>query len=125
VPLAGRPEADDEAQRAVRRVVLNRVRHHRRVEERRSFERVLLGQVRADQDAPGLAEHLIGEQVMLGIDKAVLEELRELYVAIAELGHDEVGAILNLLVGHRHDAGEEFDDPFRGRRFKVSKEDST
>ena len=66
VPLAGGPQAEDEPAGPVGQARLVGVPDHRGVEQGRRFQGVFLGEVGADQQAPALADRLVGQQVARG-----------------------------------------------------------
>ena len=78
---------------------------HRRVEQRRRFQRVFLGEVRADQQPAVLAQRLVGQQVAADLLEAVQEELAGLLVAVVELPHHVVQQALDLRLGERRRRG--------------------
>ena len=62
--LAGGAEAQQEPARALGQPRLVGVPDHRGIEQRRRFQRVLLGEVRADQHPAILAQRLVGQEVI-------------------------------------------------------------
>ena len=107
VPLAGGPQADDEPARAGGQARLVGVPDHRGVEQGRRFQGVFLREVRADQQAAGLADRPVGQQVAPDLLEAVQEELARPLVAIAELAHHAGEQALDLRLGERRHAGDD------------------
>lgn len=62
VPLAGRAQAHDETLRAVREPALIRMRDDRRVEQRRAFQGVFAGEIRADQELTRSRQLAVGKR---------------------------------------------------------------
>ena len=60
MPLAGGAQAHDETQTAFRGVVLVRVRHDRRIEDRSRFQGILAGEERPDQEPAFAGERNVG-----------------------------------------------------------------
>ena len=85
VALANCPHAHDEALLAGGQTALVRSGHHRRVEEGRRFNRVLVGEVCPDQQTSLLGEPDILLEMMLDHLKVVLQHLREVTVAVREV----------------------------------------
>ena len=86
VPFAGRPQADDEPLRTGRQARLIRMPHHRRIEQRRRFERVLLRKITADEQLAVLADGRVGQQELLRVLEAMQDELPRLLMPAVKLG---------------------------------------
>ena len=115
VPLAGGPQAEDEPARPVGQPRLVGVPDHRRIEQGRRFQRVFLGEVRADQQPAVLADRLVGQQVAPDLLEAVQEEVAGPLVPLAELAHHVVEQALDLRLGERRDPRDDPLDPVLAR----------
>ena len=124
VPLAGGPQAEDEPARPVGQARLVGVPDHRRVEQGRRFQGVFLGEVGADQQAPALADRLVGQQVLADLLEAVQEELAGPLVPLAELPHHALQQALDLRLGEGRDAGDDLLDPVLARRLERPDDDA-
>jgi hypothetical protein len=98
VPLADLPQADHRAQFAGRQAGLIRVRHHRRVAQRRRLDRVLVAEVRADQRPAGrrqrdVRRHPVADQVVV-----VLEDTADVVVPAGEPGQHVVQHLRGLVL---------------------------
>ena len=113
VPFAGRPQAQDESLRALRHARLVGMPDHRRVEQRRRLERVLLREVRADQQLAVLAQRRVGQQELPRVLEPVKKELPRLLVPAVELGEQVVHKPVDFLLGERHDPGHDPQRPLR------------
>ena len=88
--LAGGAQAEHEPACALFQSGLVGVPDHRRIEERGRFQRVFLGEVRADQHPAILGERLVGEQVFLELIKPVQKEVAGFLMAAVKLAHHVV-----------------------------------
>ena len=101
VPLAGGAKADDKPARAWGQARLVGVPDHRGVEQGGRFEGVFLREVGADQEAAGLADRPVGQEVSPDLLEAVQEELAGSLVAVTELAHHAAEQPLDLRLGER------------------------
>ena len=124
VPLAASAQAHDEADRAARHAVLVRVRDHRRVEERDRFERILVGEVGAEEQAALLARlGVLAEQRDRG--RVVLpENPADVLVPLPVVGDERREHRRDLRVGERAHAVDDGADPRRPARNEGASDDS-
>ena len=78
------------------------VRHHRRVEQRRGFERILVSEVSAEQQFSIFGEPLAIEQIGADLVKASAKELVDLQLAVAKLGANPVQQMMNVVLRQSH-----------------------
>ncbi len=77
---------------------------------RRRLEGILLGEVRADQQAATLTERLVGKHVAADLFETVEQEFPSALVAFVELLPDAEQKGLHLRLAERGDAGDDFLD---------------
>ncbi len=80
------PQAQNEPQRTRGQVRLVRVRHDRGIEQRRGFERILVTEIRAEQQLPFLGRFCVGSQTRADLLEPPHQELADLRVAVPKLG---------------------------------------
>ena len=124
VPLAGGPQAQDEPAGPGGQAGLVGVPDHRRVEQGRRFQCVLLGEVGADQQPPTLADRLVGQQVFADLVEPVQEELAGPLVPLAELPHHLFQLALDLPLGEGRDPGDDPLDPALVRHLERPDDDA-
>ena len=91
---------------------------HRRIEQRGRFQRVLLGEVRADQHPAILAQGLVGQQVLLDLFEPVQEEVAGSLMAVVELAHHVLEQGVDFRLRERHDPGDDPLDPMLAGRLE-------
>ena len=105
MPLGRGAQAQDETQRAGRNIRLIRVRHHRGIEQRRGFERILVSEISAQQQLPFFGQSLTIEQIGTDLVKSALEEFVDLQLAVAEFGPDRFQKGMDFAFGQSHHPG--------------------
>src|SRR5207248_58908 len=124
MPFAGGPQAEDESTRPGGQARLVGVPDHRGIEQGRRLQRVFLGEVGADQQAPALADRLVGQQVFPDLLEAVQEELAGPLVPLAELPHHRLQQALDLTLGEGRDARDDLLDPALARHLERPDDDA-
>ena len=102
MPFAGGTKAQQESPRSGREPRLVGVPHHRRIEERSRFQRVLLGEIGADQHSAVFAHLLIGQKVLLDLLETVQEEVTGLLMPVVKLAHHVTEQEIDFRLRHRH-----------------------
>ncbi len=87
MPFASGPQAEHESPRSLRQSALVRVPDERWIEERRRFERILGGEIGADEEPPFLAERFVGKQVPPDAFEAFQEKVVEPLMPALEFAH--------------------------------------
>ena len=103
VTLANRAHAHDEALLAGGQAALVRSKHHRGVAERRRFDRVLVGEVRPNQQTSLLGQPDTLLEMMRDNLEVMVQHLRELTVAVGEVAKHAVQSAGYFPVRNRQD----------------------
>ena len=108
MPFAGGPQAQNETQRAGREVRLIRVRHDRRIEQRRGFERIFVREVGAQHQLPFFGDPAAGTQRVPDVLEAAFEELADFQVAFTKFGLHLLRQRMDFPVGKGHHLRADF-----------------
>ena len=93
---------------------LIQVRHHRGIEQRGGFERILVSEIPAQQQLSFFGQSLAIEQIGADLVKPPAEEFVDLQLAVAEFGPNPVQKGMDFAFGKSHDPGGDLDGA-RGR----------
>ena len=80
------------------------MRHDRRIEQRRGFERVLLGEIRTDQALPRAAQAEAAVKPMGDQPEMVIQGVPQVAISVGEAGHRAGERSVHLVFGHRQNA---------------------
>jgi hypothetical protein len=107
VPFADGPEAHDEAGVACRQAGLVGMEHHRRVEQRRRLDRVLMGEAGSDQQLPLGRDRRAASDAVGDDAEVLLEGVAEAAVASREPFQNLLDGRVDLAVRHAQDPLED------------------
>ena len=113
MPLARRAQAKDEAQFSIRKAVLIRVRHDRRVEQRGCLQGIFAGEERADIELSRLGQRAAAEDVRPDLLKVLPPNHTDVGMAAAEVGQDGGKLLLGLGLAQSQRASNDIHDARR------------
>ena len=99
------------------------MRHHRRIEQGRGFQRIFLREKGAQQQLPRLAQALVGDEVVAQLLEALQEKRPQPLVPVGKFAQHGLRPPFRFQFRERHHASDDFQHPLAVGELEGAKKD--